>query len=186
MALGDWLPKLRGTMSSLFQLGKAGPNWRNNGGVIEGRNNANTLFTIVRGADPVGNDDLLTKRYFDANNAAAVDVACVKMPLTGATKVSTTALPDNAQIVATYLVVTTAFDGTTPTFVVKRTGDATKVLIDTGDSDLAVLGSYSVNDFVTNWGSTAAGTVTATFAATGNTVGNAILYILYVTPTDIS
>lgn len=186
MALGDWLPKLRGTMSSLFQLGKAGPNIRNNGGAIEARNNANSAFALLRALDPVAANDLVTLGYFNANNAAAVDVAVATMPLAQVTKISTASLPNNAQIVATVLVVTTAYDGVTPTFNIIRTGDATKNPLGTPDSDLATIGTYGSYDMVTNWGSTGLGTVTATFAGTGVTVGAAVLYIFYATPVDIS
>lgn len=60
--------KIRGTIESIFQIGLAGPNLKNNSGVIEARNAADSGFAIVRGASPVGNDDLVTKAYADTLN----------------------------------------------------------------------------------------------------------------------
>ena len=177
--------KIRGTFETLFQIGKGGPQLKNNAGVVEHRNAADAAFAIARGADPVGNNDFLTLQYFNAHNAGAAGLEIVKMPLAHTTKVSTSVIPDNSIIVDCYLEVTTIYDGTTPTFQIKRTGDATVILEDTGDSDLTILGTYHVPQ-VKSWGSTGAGTVTATFAGAGNTVGASNLYIVYATPIDIS
>lgn len=48
---------------------KQGARVRNNSGTIEIRNNADTVFTQCRGADPVGNDDFATKRYVDLQSS---------------------------------------------------------------------------------------------------------------------
>jgi hypothetical protein len=48
-----------GTTSNLFQLGLGGPQIRNNAGVIEARNPANSAFVIARGLDPVAANDLM-------------------------------------------------------------------------------------------------------------------------------
>lgn len=177
--------KIRGTFETLFQIGKGGPQLKANGAVIEHRNSADSAFVITRALDPVAANDLVTLGYFNANNAAALDLAYVKMPLGFATKVSTTAIPNNAIIRHAIIDVTTAYDGTTPTFAVKRTGDAATAPLAAGDTDLTIIGTYEV-PLVLTWGSTGAGTVTATFAGTGQTVGVATLYIAYATPTDIS
>lgn len=65
------LSKIRGTFETLFQLGKGGPQLKNNAGVIEHRNSADTAYVVTRGADPSIADDLVTKRYGDANYAGA-------------------------------------------------------------------------------------------------------------------
>ena len=64
--------KLRGTFSTLFQIGEQGPQLKNNAGVVEARNSADAAFVKVRGADPVIADDLVTKRYGDANYVTAL------------------------------------------------------------------------------------------------------------------
>jgi hypothetical protein len=60
-----FLSKIRGTFEALFQVGKGGPQLKNNGGVVELRSAGDTAFVITRAADPTGADDLVTKRYGD-------------------------------------------------------------------------------------------------------------------------
>jgi hypothetical protein len=175
--------KLRGTFETLFQLGKGGPNLKNNAGIIEHRNNADAAFVIARALDPVAANDLVTLGYFNANNAAAQGVNVAKMPLLLATKVSTAAIPNSATVVATFLDITTAYDAGA-TWLIRRTGDAGKVLHGVADNDAAVIGTYDVPQAL-DWGVTGAGTVTATLAGVP-TVGAAMIYIFYTTPTDIS
>lgn len=58
--------RIAGFVNNFIQLGgPAGPGLNNNLGVIEAKNAANTAFAIVRGATPVGNNDLTTKTYVD-------------------------------------------------------------------------------------------------------------------------
>lgn len=181
----SFFSKIRGTFETLFQLGKAGPQLKNNAGVIEARNSADAAFVIARALDPVANNDLVTLGYFNSHNEGAAGLEIVKMPLARATKISTATIPDNSIIRFCIIDVTTLYDGTTPTFKIQRTGDATVVPEDTGDSDLTLVNTYEVPQ-IKSWGSTGAGTVTATFAGAGNTVGAAVLYIAYSTPIDIS
>lgn len=183
MALKDVLTRIRGTMSTIFQLGKAGPNIKNNSGIIEMRNNADAAFVITRGLSPVGNDDYVTKLYFDTNNAAANGLTLVVMPLALVTKVSTSTIPDNARIEACWLEVTTPYDGGT-TVKIARTGDATVEPMGTADNNPVVSKLYHVPQ-MQDWGATGAGTVTATIAG-GPAAGAANIYIAYSTPTDIS
>lgn len=57
--------KIRGTVETIFQIGLGGPQIKNNSGVVEARNAADSAYAIVRGATPVGNNDLATKTYVD-------------------------------------------------------------------------------------------------------------------------
>jgi len=175
--------KIRGSYETLFQLGKGGPNLKSNAGALEAKNAADAAFAIMRALDPVAANDLVTLGYFNANNASALDVAVVKMPLALATKVSTTAIPNNATIVGAILDVTTAYDAAA-LWNIKRTGDATKNPLANGDTDPATISTYH-NPNLTDWGATGAGTVTATLT-NAPTVGAAVLYLFYATPTDIS
>ena len=176
--------KIRGTFETLFQIGKGGPQVKNNAGVVEMRDPADAAFVITRGLAPVAANDYVTKGHFDANNDAATGVTVVRMPLAIATKVSTGTVPDNAEIVDAWIQVTTAYDAGA-LFDIKRTGDAGVAPMGTGDSDLATVGTYHVPQDRVNWGSTGLGTVTATLTNIP-TVGVAELFIAYVTPTDIS
>jgi len=70
----SFLAKIRGTIETLFQLGLNGPNWKNNGGVIEARNAGDTDFVIVRGdGPPVAANDLTTKTYVDGQTGLTAD-----------------------------------------------------------------------------------------------------------------
>ena len=177
--------KLRGFVGSIFQLGLTGPQLKPiSGGVLEIRDDTDAAYAITRGLDPVGAQDYVTKTYFETNNAAANGLTIVEMPLALATKVSTAAIPDNATIHWAQIDVTTAYDTASPTFKVTRTGDATAVALDSTDSNLKKISIYDVPQR-TDWGSTGAGTVTATLVG-APTVGAAMLVIAYSTPTDIS
>lgn len=175
--------KIRGTYESLFQIAKGGNQIKNNTTALEARNSVDSAFAIMRALDPVAANDLVTLGYFNANNAAALNVSVVQMPLALATKVSTSAIPDNSTIVGAILDVTTAYDAGA-LWNIRRTGDATKNPLVNGDSDPSTIGTYH-NPNLVNWGSTGAGTVTATLT-NAPTVGVAVLYLFYATPTDIS
>jgi hypothetical protein len=45
------------------EIGKGGPRVTDDSGAIEARNNADSAFAVVRAADPVGQDDVVTLRY---------------------------------------------------------------------------------------------------------------------------
>lgn len=56
--------RIRGTVLSIFQVGgSSGPALKDVGGLFAARNAADAAFVNVRGADPVINDDLVTKRF---------------------------------------------------------------------------------------------------------------------------
>ena len=58
--------RLAGVVGNFFQVGgPAGPAIKNNGGVLEARDAADLAYINIRGADPVGNNDLTTKQYVD-------------------------------------------------------------------------------------------------------------------------
>ena len=60
------LSKLLGTIASFFQFGNAtGPGVNANAGALEARNASNSAFAVMRGAPPVGSNDLATKSYVD-------------------------------------------------------------------------------------------------------------------------
>src|SRR4030065_557804 len=77
--------------------------------VIEARNQADTLYAIVRGADPVGDDDLVTKRYLDATGAQG-SVGAVQFAVALVSASSTTALTNLTVPLRAKVKVTTAYD----------------------------------------------------------------------------
>ncbi len=50
-------------VSSNVELGKGGPRLKDESGVVSARDTTDTAYAITRGADPVGEDDLVTLRY---------------------------------------------------------------------------------------------------------------------------
>lgn len=62
----DLWRNIKGTVSSFFHIGKRGPQWKNNSGVIEAKNFADSAYAKVRGATPVDDNDLVTKYYADS------------------------------------------------------------------------------------------------------------------------
>ena len=52
-------------IGTLVELGKRGPQLKNNSDVIEHRNQADSAFVVARAADPVGPNDLVTKQYME-------------------------------------------------------------------------------------------------------------------------
>ena len=61
----SFFAKIRGTIESAWQLGLAGPQWKNNAAVIEARNSADAAFVKVRVADPSGYDDAANRRHVE-------------------------------------------------------------------------------------------------------------------------
>jgi len=91
--------KISGVVQNFFQFGgPAGPALKANSGAIDARNAADTLYAIVRGATPVGNNDLVTKAYADVLNKPVV----VTLQHDG-----TLALPANSGVEKWYVVTTT-------------------------------------------------------------------------------
>lgn len=90
--------KFRGTIETIFQIGLGGPNIKNNAGVIEARNAGDSAFAVVRGATPVGDNDLVNKQYADTLASRSVVTAQFD---------GSTAIPANTGV-ERFLVVSTS------------------------------------------------------------------------------
>lgn len=121
--------KLAGIIGSIFQIDVVndGPQLKNNSGVLEFRNNADSAFVIARGDDPVGDDDLVTKRYGDANygggGGGPANITVIRIPVALVTVSSTATIPTNSRVLETRFEVTTVYPGGTTVDV----GDGTTV-----------------------------------------------------------
>lgn len=93
--------KVRGTIESIFQIGLSGPQIKDNAGVIEAKNAADSGFVIVRGAAPVGENDFATKNYVDA----------IEGTLIVSRQANTSASIPNNTATRGFVVVTTAGSG---------------------------------------------------------------------------
>lgn len=184
MSVGDIFRKIRGISGTIFQIGPWGPQLKSESTktALAARNAADDGYALMRGADPVGTNDLVTLGYFNTNNAAAQGLTYAKMSLGTSTAISSSSLPNNAVIMEARVEVTTAYSAGT-SMQVSRTGDGTKVMCSTSDLDPTVQGTHMIGQ-VTNWGSTGAGTVTVTISGSP-VAGASVLYIGYVTPTSL-
>ena len=93
--------KLRGTLETIFQLGKQGPQLKNSSGIVQIRNSDDTAFAKLQAAAPEGDNDAVTLKYFTTYKGSvkiADQADC------------STALPDNTAA-RRYLVVTTPGNG---------------------------------------------------------------------------
>jgi len=54
-------------IAASVELGKGGARIKDNGGVIEARNNADNALAVLRAADPVNDTDVVTKKYLESN-----------------------------------------------------------------------------------------------------------------------
>lgn len=69
----SFLSKIRGTFETLFRIGKDGPQLKKiSTSVLEVRNSADGDYAIVRGATPVGVDDLATKDYTERSENVVI------------------------------------------------------------------------------------------------------------------
>ena len=72
--MADRYANLRGTVDPLFRLGIGGAQLRTSGGAVEARDATDAGYAVARGADPVGDDDLVTRRYFIDEHKALRDL----------------------------------------------------------------------------------------------------------------
>lgn len=167
--------KLAGTMAAFFQVGGAtGPGINNNGGNLEARNSANNAYAILRGATPVGANDLATKAYVDTGGASAAIMEVRYVIGTGAAQSSATSIPAGATIVEATVSITTPYSGGT-TIAIGQSG-STALLQATGDNVATLANQYqSMQD--TPWGASPLA-VLATIAGAPS-VGAGVVIVKY-------
>jgi hypothetical protein len=93
--------KIRGTLETIFQFGKGGPQIRDNAGVIEARNAADSDYVRVKVLAPVDDNDAVTKFYADS----------LAKPIIMRDQVDTSSSIPNNTAVRGFLLVTTAGSG---------------------------------------------------------------------------
>ena len=57
--------KIKGTIESVWQIGLGGPLFKDNSGVLEARNAADSDYVRLKALAPVDDNDLVTKKYAD-------------------------------------------------------------------------------------------------------------------------
>jgi len=143
---------------------------------IAARNQADTLFINVRGADPIIDDDLVTKRYLDATGSAG-SVEIIEFVLGIATPVdSVTSLVANTVPLWAEIQITAVYSPGT-TIQIGKAGGAANLLLDSVDIDPQTTGIYYVNLVGVSWGAGAAAVRAAIAGAPA--VGAAIVRVGY-------
>ncbi len=179
MAAGDIIEYLRGTITSLFSIGKGSTKVqiKNSSGVAEMRNFDDSAYVITRGLDPVAAQDYVTKTYGDTTYGGS-SINTIQFSVALVTASSTALIPAGAQVVHAEIEVGTAYDGTTPTISL---GDGTTVdLIQaTTMNDPEEIATY-ITAQNTDWPLGTA--ITATVAGAGISVGASIVTVWYVEP----
>lgn len=170
--MGVW-SALLGITGSKFGLGRAGPALKNNAGVVEARNNADSAYAVTRGADPVGSDDLVTLRYLNANPPAGAELVIGITIGTSGTYTSTAVIPANARVSRTAVLVTTAYSAG-GTIAVGQTG-STSLLQATTDNLATSLGTYDTTDPIA-WGGSALAVLVTIGGSPSTGVGLVLVY----------
>lgn len=169
--------KIRGTMETIFQLGIGGPQLKNNGGVIEARDNADGAMVKVRCLDPVGATDAATKNYVDTGTLGGATREVRYALGTTAAQSSTTVIPANAVVTKAQIEITTPYSSG-GTLSLGQTG-STSLLMATTDLNSQANGIYEVSLDVA-WGASALAALVTVGGAPAAGVGVAIVH--YTTP----
>ena len=137
------------TLSGEFTIGLGGFKLVNNGGIAEVKDSSDNL-QILRAKAPVGNDDVATKQWAEANLGVAnavreyeVTVAFGDLTATGTAVIEGPELPQGAVIKSIDTDVATAFDGGV-TLKAGLTG-AAEQYVSAGELPMGTAGTYSKN-----------------------------------------
>jgi len=172
-----WYEKLRGTIETIFKLGLNGINLKNNSGVLEARNADDSALVVVRGAEPVGSSDLVTKNYVDTQING--NILGVKFTITTTGGISTVSIPASSTILDCIVDITTAYSAGA-TITVGNIADPSQ-LQDTMDNNPQIVSTYS-KEQLTSWANDAP--VQATVNGSPTT-GAATIMVIYMKPIAI-
>lgn len=169
--------RLRGTLENAFRFGLARPQIRSTvTGELETRDAADAAYANHRGADPVVDDDLATKRYVDTL-VTSEGVTLMRIPVGLVNVSSATSTPVGARIIQTAVKIVTPYSALATITV--STGIT--ILNDTvsGDNDPQNAGTYSNVD--QDAGPTAAAPIDVTIGG-APAVGSAVVWLLFAVP----
>jgi len=179
MALNPRHSFLRTLLGVIWRFGKGGPQVKNNAGVLENRDATDSDFAIMRGKDPVANNDFATKGWVGTPGSPNGSKWVAHPITTTASTDSTKLIPANSKILRRGILVETPYDNGA-TLQLGYTGTL-NAIFDTGDSDLSVAGLWQAEDY-SDWNGTAI-KLTATIA-NSPTVGAGTCLVEYVETPD--
>lgn len=173
------------TLSGEFTIGLGGFKLVNNAGIAEVKDGSNNL-QILRAKAPVGNDDVATKQWAEANLGASnavrefeVTVDYDDLTASGTAVIEGPTLPQGAVIKSIDTDVATAFDGG----VTLKAGlaAAAEQYVSAGELPMGAAGTYSKNQRSPKVPS--AETLKLTFDASGTpTEGSVTVYATFSIP----
>jgi len=171
--------KMRGIIGNIFTFDSSdGPLLKNVTGIIEARNAADSAYAIVRGATPVGANDLVTKNYVDG--AESGDITTIEIPFTFANAAgfvdSTFAAAVGGRLLNARVDITTAFD-VAVTFIAGDTGDTDRFIV-SGDVKVNKVDVYDFPQYT----DTIASVFRVTLGAGAPTVGVGRIIFSYCVP----
>lgn len=158
MAVDDTvLSRLRGTLRNLFRINDVQLK-RESSSAVGARDNTDAGYIVVRGADPIIDDDLVTKRYLDATGpAGSVEAVAFSGGFAAGSYDSVTALSANTTPLRAIVQITTAFDNAGTTLNLGKAGGGPALLMaDSVDIEATVVGTYEVDLAGVSWGAGAA------------------------------
>jgi hypothetical protein len=184
------ISNINGTQSDAFRIGDTSGPFGANALILDNNTSAGTLKVLladgvtlapVQVAAPSAGDDAANKTYVDSSPAVNSTEQVLAIPLVfGDTspKASTYTLPNSTYVTKVQVIVTTAFNGTTPTVSVGYFGQATKFMT-TAQNNLASVGSYTAEQY-TQQNSGSAPAVGLTYTAGGSSAGAATVLVWFV------
>jgi hypothetical protein len=167
----QFFSKIKGLLTTTLRVGTATSQY------IEFLNNDNSDYAIVRGKDPVGNNDFVTLGYYNANEGSNLQVVKVAvLESGGTTQTSTFQIPANSVVFRTVVAITAPFTEVGQTIEVGYTGQISKLV---NNSDVDVTLAWQ-NDFpaLVTWNATAI-EVTVTLATSAAGTGTAEVYVFF-------
>lgn len=184
------ISNINGTQSDAFRISDATGAFSANAIILDNNTSAGTLKVVladgvtlapVQVGAPSAGDDAANKTYVDS--APAVDpteqVLAISLAFGDTSpKASTYTLPDGAYVTKARVIVTTAFNGTSPTVSIGYFGQAAKFMT-TAQNDLDVVGVYTQEQY-TQQNSGSAQAVGLTYTSGGSTAGAATALVWFV------
>lgn len=139
--------KLRGTMESLFRIGKDGPQLKNTSGTLMSvRNNTDSALANMEGADPTADQHFLTRLYFDNNNAAATgNITKEFATITTSSVIGTTTIPAGARVLRVRMILLGLYTNGDETLTVD-TAVGGQVLMAASDNAMLAADGAAVGD----------------------------------------
>jgi len=163
--MADLYKKLRGITNLLFQIGKSGPQMKNNSGTIEFKNNGDSAFANVSVLTPTLDDHAATKNYVDTQSIGTDFTRIIRFTInTTAAQSSNDTVPSNSRVLRTRVEITTPYSAGATIEVGNSSGS--NIFMTTNDVDPETAGAYEIEDDISS-----AGTTEDIDVAIGNTPG---------------